>query len=155
MSGKFESRHELVGLIDEVTRISGRLKSLFAEARRTVELNDSEMMVLNSVVEAERLPTVSQIGRSLGQPRQIVQRAANSLLDAGLLETRPNPDHKRAPLLVASVSGTKLKRKADACADAVAAGLTKGLNLSDVAKATKRLRKVRQHLEAQLRIKEA
>lgn len=151
MRGKFDSRHELVGLIDEVTRISGRLKSVFAEARRTVALNDSEMMVLNSVVEADRPPTVSQIGRSLGQPRQIVQRAANSLYAAGLIETRPNPDHKRAPLLVASANGTQLKRQADACADSVATGLTQGLDLADVAKATKRLRKVRLQLEAQLR----
>lgn len=154
MDGKFDSRHALVGLIDEVTRISGRLKSVFAEARRTVDLNDSEMMVLNSVVEADRPPTVSQIGRSLGQPRQIVQRAANSLLASGLLETKPNPDHKRAALLVASKNGTQLKRKADACADTVAEGLTKGLDLADIAKATKRLRKVRQQLEAQLREQE-
>src|SRR6476619_7051571 len=102
MDGKFDSRHALVGLVDEVLRLGGRLKSTFAGARRAAGLGESESMVLNAVVEADRAPTVSQIGRSLGQPRQIVQRAANALVEAGLIATAPNPDHKRAPLLLPS-----------------------------------------------------
>ena len=99
MDGPFDSRNALVGLVDEIARLNGRLKSAFAASRRAVGLGDSEIMVLNAVVEAERPPTVAQIGRSLGHPRQIIQRAANSLVADGLIETRPNPDHKRAALL--------------------------------------------------------
>jgi DNA-binding MarR family transcriptional regulator len=108
------SRHPLVGLIDETSRLNGRLKSLFAEARRGAGLGDSELAVLSAVVEAERPPTVPQIGRSFGQPRQQIQRAANSLMGAGLIEAIPNPDHKRASLLRATESGISLKRRADA-----------------------------------------
>ena len=72
MHGKFDSRHPLVGLSDELIRLNGRMKSLFAGARRPEGLGDSEQSVLNAVVEADHPPTVPQIGRSYGQPRQIV-----------------------------------------------------------------------------------
>ena len=71
MRGKFDSRHPLIGLSDELIRLNGRLKGRFAGARRSEGLGDSELTVLNAVVEADRPPTVPQIGRSLGQPRQI------------------------------------------------------------------------------------
>ncbi len=109
------------------------------------------MMVLNAVVEADRSPTVSQIGRSLGQPRQIVQRAANALVGSKLLETRPNLDHKRAVLLVATDRGIELKREIDARADSIAAALTTSLDLDAVQKSTQSLRVLRKELEAQLR----
>src|ERR1700741_4434341 len=99
MHGKFDSRPRLVGLSDELIRLNGRLKGMFAGARRAEGLGDSELTVLNSVVEAERSPTGPQIARSLGQPRQIIQRATNSLIALGLIEAEPNPDHKRAVLL--------------------------------------------------------
>ena len=151
MDGQFDSRNALISLVDEVTRLSGRLKSTFAEARRTVGLGDSEMMVLNAVVEADRAPTVSQIGRSFGQPRQLVQRAANALVEAGLLETLPNPDHKRAVLLRATAKGIALKREADAIADAIAGQLMNGLDHDATRAATLALRAVRKQLEAHMR----
>ncbi|MFM6932680.1 MAG: MarR family winged helix-turn-helix transcriptional regulator [Novosphingobium sp.] len=151
MSGRFDSRHPLIGLMDEFHRLGGRLKSAFAEARREVDLGESEMLVLNAVVEGERAPTVSQIGRSLGQPRQIVQRAANALVASGLIEAVPNPDHKRASLLAATEAGTALKRQADARGDAIAEALSAGLDLDAACRLSDGLRALRQQLEAQLR----
>ena len=151
MHGKFDSRHPLVGLSDELIRLNGRLKSLFAEARRGAGLGDSEMGVLNAVVEADRPPTVPQIGRSFGQPRQLVQRAANSLLEAGLIEAVPNPDHKRAVLLRATGAGVKLKRKIDARADRIADSVASGLDAAAIRATTASLHDIRTGLEAQLR----
>lgn len=151
MDGKFDSRHPLVGLSDELIRLNGRMKALFAGARRSEGLGDSELSVLNAVVEADRPPTVPQIGRSFGQPRQIVQRAANSLMAAGLIEAAPNPDHKRAVLLRATEQGTALKREMDARADAIARDLSAEVDLEAVRAATRALRTVRKQLEAQLR----
>ena len=151
MHGRFESRHPLVGLSDELIRLNGRLKSLFADARRQAGLGDSELGVLNSVVEAERLPTVSQIGRSIGQPRQLIQRAANSLIDNGLIEAVPNPDHKRAALLRATERGVAVKRQLDARADTIAEQVWAASENDGVHQATTALRAIRQQLEAQLR----
>jgi DNA-binding MarR family transcriptional regulator len=151
MSSKFDSRHPLVGLSDELIRLNGRLKSLFADARRGAGLGDSEMSVLNAVVEADNAPTVPQIGRSFGQPRQLVQRAANSLIGAGLIETAPNPDHKRAVLLIATPSGIALKREIDARADAKADAMAQGIDSKAVRAATVALSAIRRELEAHLR----
>jgi DNA-binding MarR family transcriptional regulator len=151
MHGQFDSRNPLIGLVDEVTRLSGRLKSTFAASRREAGLNESEMMVLNAVVEAQRPPTVPQIGRSMGQPRQLVQRAANSLAGAGLIETALNPDHKRAVLLLPTERGLRLKRDADARADAIADELGQDLDHAAAREATQALRALRKQLEARLR----
>jgi DNA-binding MarR family transcriptional regulator len=150
MHGKFDSRHPLVGLSDELIRLNGRLKGMFAGARRSEGLGDSELMVLNGVVEADRPPTVPQIGRSLGQPRQVVQRAANSLMDAGLIEAEPNPDHKRAVLLRATDQGTALKREIDARADAIAEQVAADIDADTVRQAAALLRDIRKELEARL-----
>lgn len=151
MHGRFDSRHPLVGLSDELIRLNGRMKSVFAPARRAARLGDSELSVLNAVVEAERPPTVPQIGRSFGQPRQLVQRAANALVAAGLIETAPNPDHKRALLLVPTQGGVALKRDLDARADAIAGSLGAAIDERTVRATTEALRTLRKSLEAQVR----
>ena len=151
MHGKFDSRHPLVGLSDELIRLNGRLKGMFAGARRSEGLGDSELTVLNAVVEADRAPTVPQIGRSLGQPRQIVQRAANSLIEAGLIEAEANPDHKRAVLLRATEQGVALKREIDARADAIAEEIAGSLDGDLVRRASALLHDIRKELEARLR----
>lgn len=151
MDTEIDSRNALIGLVDEVTRLNGRLKSTFAASRREAGLNESEMMVLNAVVEAQVPPTVPQIGRSMGQPRQIVQRAANSLIDSGLIETAPNPDHKRAVLLSATDRGIRLKREADARAEAIADELSRDMDQAAARQATLAVRAIRKQLEARLR----
>lgn len=154
MRGKFDSRHPLVGLSDELIRIHGRMKALFAGARRSEGLSDSESSVLNAVVESDRPPTVPQIGRSFGQPRQLVQRAANSLIAAGLIEAEPNPDHKRAVLLRPTERGTALKRETDARADAIAESVVGDIDADLVHRATVALHEIRKELEARLRMGE-
>jgi DNA-binding MarR family transcriptional regulator len=151
MGGPFDFRNPLVGLVDEVSRINGRLKSVFAESRRETGLGESEMMVLNAVVEAERAPTVPQIGRSLGHPRQLVQRAAGALMAQGLIEAAPNPDHKRAVLLTPTTRGIELKRRSDVRAEEIAAAFGLAVDLEAAKAATKMLRALRRQLEAQLR----
>lgn len=151
MNGKFDSRHPLVGLVDETSRLTGRLKSVFAQSRQSAGLNDSEIMVLNAVVEADQAPTVAQIGRSLGHARQLIQRAANALRDAGLLDMVDNPGHKRAPLLAPTARGIALKRQTDLRAEEIAEQLMPALDENGVREATLALRALRRQLEARLR----
>ena len=110
----------LIQLVDEVSRLQGRFKSLFAQLHADTGLKSMDDLVLNAIVEAEKPPTVPQIGRSLGHPRQVIQRAVNELLDLGLLEKSPNPDHKRAPLFTLTEEGRRLKMRSDTEALAIA-----------------------------------
>ncbi len=105
--------HPLVQLVDEVARLQGRLQSVFAEVQQGSGLKTMEDLVLNAIVEADHPPTVPQIGRSLGHPRQVIQRAVNSLLEEGYLEKQPNPDHKRAPIFTLTGKGQTLKQRSD------------------------------------------
>ncbi len=113
MSGSRLKSNPLIALVDEVTRLQGRIGSLFDTVHRASGLKLMQDIVLNAVYEAERPPTVAQIGRSLGHPRQVIQRAVNELAEAGLLERMPNPDHKRAPLFAVTEKGLKLKERTD------------------------------------------
>jgi DNA-binding MarR family transcriptional regulator len=141
----------LIGLIDGIARLQGRLKGAFAESRLATGLGDMEMTVLNAVAEAKCPPTVPQIGRSLGHPRQVIQRAANALLKAGLIAVEANPDHKRAVLLVPTYLGVALKHDANERADAIGAALLRGVEAALIVEATAKLETIRQQLEAHMR----
>jgi len=152
---KAKPRHPLVRIIDEVVRLKGRLQSVFAEARTATGLSPMETMVLTAAVEAQRPPTVSQIGRSLGHPRQVVQRAANRLIEAGLLEAALNPDHKRAQLLSATAAGQKLYGEAESLARKSADSLARVLGLSECERLARDLHDLRGRIELHLRTQEA
>ena len=141
----------LVGLIDVTSRIRGRLKTAFAESSDGTGLSEIEMTVLNAVAESLSAPTVPQIGRALGHPRQVIQRAANALIAAGLIEPAPNPDHKRAVLLVATEAGKQLKLAANGIADRISADLLRSVDAALVIDITQKLEALRAQLDAHLK----
>jgi DNA-binding MarR family transcriptional regulator len=142
---------ELVLLYDAVARLHGRLREAFAAARAETGLSDIEHTVLAAVVEAPNPPTVPQIGRALGHPRQVIQRAANALQLAGLIGTAANPDHKRAGLLVATEEGRAVQTAANGKANRIAAELHRTLSAEDVREATRLLAAIRGALSHSVR----
>ena len=147
MSDLVRFSNPLAVLLDEVIRTHGRLRSVFADVNAATGLTSMEAMVLTSIVGARFAPTVPQIGRSLGHPRQVIQRAATSLIAAGLVETRPNPDHKRAPLLVAAERGQALQAEANARAQTAADAVLKHVDADECMRMAEDLRKIRGVLE--------
>jgi DNA-binding MarR family transcriptional regulator len=141
----------LVSLIDEVMRLQGRFKSIFAGSNGVTGLPAMELTVLTAVVEAAGAPTVPQIGRSLGRPRQVIQRASNALVEAGLIEAVPNPHHKRAPLLLPTRRGKAVKRKADASALKAANAFLRCIDAARCRRLAEGLRELRGEIEAYLR----
>ncbi|WP_421837618.1 MarR family winged helix-turn-helix transcriptional regulator [Novosphingobium sp.] len=142
-----ESHSDLALLIDALARTQGRLRAAFAPARAGSALGDMEHTVLVAVVEAREPPTVPQIGRSLGHPRQVIQRAANRLIEARLITAEPNPDHKRAALLVPTAAGQALQAEANRHAGDIAAGLMTCLDAAQVKQATALLSAIRAGIE--------
>lgn len=147
------TRHDnpLIGLIDATSRLRGRLKSAFAASAADSGLGEMEMTVLNAVTGARTPPTVPQIGRALGHPRQVIQRAANALVDAGLIATSENPEHKRAVLLAPTASGLAIKQAADEHGDAIAAELLRSVDARLVAQANELLETLRAQIDAHFR----
>jgi len=137
-------------LVDEVSRLRGRLSEVFVRASDS-PLSDIEMTTLTATYEAKVPPTVAQIGRSLGHPRQVIQRAANSLVQAGLIQLEHNPAHKRASLLICTNAGTSLKQADKARADAIAAALMRDVDGDQVAQAVELLRGLRRQIEIHIK----
>lgn len=146
-----DSHSDLALLIDAVARLHGRTRSAFAPARDGLGLNDMESTVLVAVVGAQGPPTVPQIGRSLGHPRQVIQRAANALVAAGLVMLADNLDHKRASLLLPTEAGRKLQATANARAAGIAGALMAALDLQQVREATRLLSEIRGGIERHYR----
>ena len=140
-----------IALLDELARMRGRTMGAFRETREQLGLSDMETVVLSAVTGAARPPTVPQIGRSLGHPRQVIQRAVDSLQARGLIAQCENADHKRAKLLVATEAGQTLQAQGDAKGLALAAQLTEGLSETVIAQATAALREIREAIETNLR----
>lgn len=120
---------ELVVILGEANRIAGRCLQMFSRVREDCGLTGIEVLTLIGIAHAPTPPTVPQIGRSLGHPRQVIQRAVRVLEDEGLVQPLPNPGHKRAALLVATEKGRVLGQAIDAQAAQVIAGLAEGLDL--------------------------
>lgn len=147
------ARHSnvVIQLIDEVLRLHGRLRTIFGDVNAMTGLAPMESTVLAAVVEAQIAPTVPQIGRSLGHPRQVIQRAANALIAAGLICTEPNPHHRRAPLLLPTDAGHALKHMADERAVRAADALLQTVGERTCKRLTDELRTLRSQIEAHLR----
>jgi len=142
------ARHPLPHLMDEVLRTHGRLLAATAGFGAEDGLTGAQMLVLTAVVNAQRAPTVPQIGRSLGHTRQSVQRIADALLARGFVATKDNPDHKRAPLLMPTEAGRAAHRRADDRSQSWIARVTEGIDPDELAHAAETLRLLRTRLEA-------
>jgi len=134
-------------MVDELIRTSSRLRTVLSASVQDMGITKTEATVLTAVVAAQRPPTMAQIGRSLGTPRQVIQRAAISLTSQGLIKTANNPDHGRSKLLLPTVSGIELKQEIDARARASAVGLMSSLDSKQCEKITAELRKLRRQVE--------
>jgi len=135
-------------MIDELHRMRGRLRSAFQPVESSVGLSEIEMTVLNAVVGGRTPPTVPQVGRSLGHPRQVIQRAANTLIERGLIRSAENPDHKRASLLEPTDLGIALKRLADELGREIASKLSADVDNCLIREVTEGLHRVRVAIEA-------
>ena len=150
-----ESAQALIRVLDEVARLRGRALTAFRDFQANSPLRDMESVVLRAVIAAERAPTVSQIGRSLGHPRQVVQRAANFLVEHALIEARDNPSHARAKVLVPTEAGRIIQAQRDAEGLLVAQAMVGTLDAGLLEQTADGLQAIRMELQQHLREKES
>ncbi|TQV89546.1 MarR family winged helix-turn-helix transcriptional regulator [Aliikangiella coralliicola] len=75
-------------------------------------LTSARWKVLGALSNGPGPMTVSDIARMMGQSRQAVQRLSNEMIQAGLLETQPNPKHQRAKLMKLTGKGKRAYEQA-------------------------------------------
>ena len=86
-----------------VFKLNGQMLEAGERLARPVGLTVAWWQVLGAVLR--RPDTASGIARQMGLARQSVQRVVNRLMQEGLMESRRNPTHKRAPLLAPTDAG--------------------------------------------------
>jgi len=145
-----EDPHPLVSLGDEVLRLHGRLLAVNSDRGAAEGLTGAQVLVLTAVINARQPPTVPQIGRSLGHARQSVQRIADALTSRGLVASKENPDHKRAPLLIPTEAGRAAHSRLHDSGEAWIARVTEGIEPDVIAAAAEILRALRVRMEADL-----
>jgi DNA-binding MarR family transcriptional regulator len=90
-------------------------RDLYAVLRRVRPLHLLSARAVTAALESEQVTlgvralletlndgepaTVPAIGRVLSMPRQVIQRLADQAIEQGLVATRPNPAHRRSPLV--------------------------------------------------------
>lgn len=146
-----DSHSAPVRLLDALARLQGRLRSAFDAAREGSGLSNLEHTLLAAVAEARTPPTVSQIGRSLGHPRQVIQRTANSLMAKGLIACSENPDHKRASLLEATDVGRSVQAEANRRAAEISTKLMQQLDEVQLLTVVDQLERVRAAIDEGVR----
>ena len=71
-------------------------------------LTSSRWQVLGVITIAQHPLSIPQIATAMGNTRQGVLKQINLLIEEGLVESIPNPTHKRSPLYVLSANGRKI-----------------------------------------------
>ena len=103
----------MTDLVLETFRLNGRLLASGDKIVEPLGLSSARWQVLGAIHFAETPQPVAWLARSMGLSRQGVQRIANELEKDGLVSFEPNPQHRRANLVVL----TKMGRDKYAAAD--------------------------------------
>lgn len=98
-----EAGAALTEVILTTFRLNARLLEVAQVLGANGGLTAAWWQVLGGVLDQPR--SVAGIARRMGMTRQGVQRVADLLVERGLAEYRPNPDHRRAKLLACTEAG--------------------------------------------------
>lgn len=91
------------GIAKTVYRLNGHVLSIAEELAGPVGLTGAWWQVLASILREPM--SVAEISRFIGNSRQAVQRIADRLAKAGLVEFHDNPAHARAKLVAPTEQG--------------------------------------------------
>jgi DNA-binding MarR family transcriptional regulator len=137
----------VIDIIGEVNRVSVRCTALFTQVREASGLSGIEALTLCAIANATVAPTVPQVGRILGHPRQVIQRAVRVLVDAGFVQPTANPGHKRAALLTATEKGSALAQEIYDSARDIASVLAENLDIKSLSGVHQGLERLRDRID--------
>ena len=118
---------EVTALVLNIFRVNGRLLLAGDRLVGPVGLTSARWQILGGIAAAQTPQPVVRLARDIGVSRQAVQRIANELAREGLVAFEPNPNHKRAHLMVFTSLGRARYEEALALQRPWAAALAEGL----------------------------
>ena len=127
-----KSGEAVTALILDVFRLNGRLQLAGDRLVAELGLTSARWQILGAIAYAERSESVASHARHMGVHRQGVQRIVNELEREGIVEFQPNPQHKRAHLVVLTSKGQRLYEAAIALQVPWVNNLSNDLSLDDI-----------------------
>jgi DNA-binding MarR family transcriptional regulator len=153
MSTKIPLREAATELILEVFRVNGRLLAAGDELVGPVGLTSARWQVLGAIALSPMALPVAHLARSMGLARQSVQRLVDEMMKDGLVRDAPNPNHRRAKLILLTDRGEKIHGAAMERQVPWVVGLATGLTVEAIISATDTLRNIRTRLESNVKSK--
>lgn len=144
--GHTEAGSAITDLILQAFRLHGALMESGERLVRPIGITAARWQVISSVARAKQPGPVAHVARDMGLSRQSVQRMADVLVKAGLLEYRVNPHHQRAPLLMLTNRGREAFEAATQKQVTWANSLAAGTNPANIRSAVKLLQQLEQRL---------
>lgn len=133
---EWDERTKTTGrLIFEILRLANRLGDAGGALIADLGLTPARWQVLGTLRFLGRPETVAGLARRLGLARQSVQRVADDLRRAGLVERIANPADRRAPLLRMTDAGRAAAEEAEARRQPWTADLAAALEGRDITEA--------------------
>ncbi|WP_299779453.1 MarR family transcriptional regulator [uncultured Roseobacter sp.] len=127
-----EAGEAVTALILDVFRLNGRLQLTGDRLVAELGLTSARWQILGAIAQAEKPEPVAWHARNMGVHRQGVQRIINELASEGIVEFRPNPQHKRANLVILTPTGEDLYEAAIALQIPWVNELSKGLSPEEI-----------------------
>ena len=127
----------LTELVLAVFRLNGRLLSAGDRLVSELGLTSARWQVLGAIALTPNPQPVAWLARSMGLNRQGVQRIVNEIAEDGLVELRPNPNHRRAHLVALTRRGQDAFETASALQVPWANALARGIGPEQLAAASR------------------
>jgi DNA-binding MarR family transcriptional regulator len=134
------------GVAKTVFRLNGQLLAVAEELAQPVGLTAAWWQVLGTVLSDSL--SVADVARKVGLQRQSVQRVADLLVENGLAEYQPNPNHRRAKWLAPTDQGRAAVRRIGPSHAALAKRLANKLGTKNLQRVLDDLAQVSAALEA-------
>jgi len=96
-----------------VFRLNGVLLHWGDRLVEPLGLTSARWQMLGAIALADAPLTAPQVGEAMGVTRQGAQKQLNLLFEQGLVDSQPNPAHRRSPLYVLTQRGRELYQQAD------------------------------------------
>jgi DNA-binding MarR family transcriptional regulator len=134
-----KDRKSLITLIDAIRLAFNQMRASADTAHADLGITAAMRAVLERLVRGGP-QTVPDTARARNVSRQHIQKIVDGLGEAGLIDLKANPAHKRSPLIVLSAKGRELFRTIEKREIAILADIGKDLENHDLAATTETLR---------------
>jgi DNA-binding MarR family transcriptional regulator len=147
MMAKPSKSAALTDLVLEIFRLNGLLISAGDALVAGTGLTSARWQVVGAIALQQGRAPVAHIANAMGLTRQSVQRIADELEKAGVVEFRDNPHHKRAKLVTLTAKGHALNETAMQLQKPWVAALAAGIDHSALQATLTVLTQLRARLE--------